>query len=265
MNKIVAALLVSMFSNAALAEQNPLQFDDSACMLDSTGALSLSTLAMPKGWFNSKNTLDRTKTEIRVTAVLDSTSCVVGAGEQTFSSATLGSFLTGYLPVLNPQSKDVGYVWTMLGDLAAAQNHWNFYTGCDGKKVVVGCPQARGTSFTVEAFEPKSGACRSYLDATNVLTCAKDTIAFQLAAVQDPDVVETDCGVTGDPCGIGQCVSARTNDGGICDQTYPVLEVPKERGNGTYDANADDRKKCINSASCFCKQQLPATCSKTCE
>ncbi len=111
-------------------------FDQGACMLDAQGTLNLQTYAMPKGWFNSRNTFDLTKTEVRVSETLSATSCVQGAGEVAFTSKAFGSFKQGpnFSP-LYPTSKEIGYYWSGVGDLSAQQNDWWYYTGCDGKPV----------------------------------------------------------------------------------------------------------------------------------
>lgn len=260
MKMLVTATSAVMLSFAAHAEENPLQFDRNACMVDGAGTLSLRTLPMPKGWFTSKNTFDRTKTDLRISYTLEATSCVQGAGDATFSSTTLGTFLPALDPVLNPQSKDIGYVWNMTADLSAAQNHWNNYFGCDGLPVVVGCPEARGLTFTIGAYG-KDGQCRTFVDGLGAVQCAEDMVQMQLLPVQDPDqrIDPTLCQTGG--CGIGDCVSARVSNGGICDQTFPEnWQVDPNNSHKTYDANKKARSDCKTGASCYCKALLPPTC-----
>ncbi len=265
MRTLLASLLAAV-SFAAYGDTNPLQFDTNACMLDGTGALALQTLAMPKGWFTTKNTFDPTKTEIRVSESLSATSCALGAGEATFSSKTLGSFKPGYLPVLNPTSKDIGYLWTMIGDLSAAQNQWWYYTGCDGTAVVVGCPEARTVTFTVKAYG-QDGQCRTYTDSFGVTSCASDTIELQLAAAhaQDQFIDQALCAPSEPACGIGDCVSDRVRDGGYCDTAFPVNTQldPKSKPDKPryFDANEKARGDCKTGSECFCKALLPATCN----
>lgn len=259
MKRMMAALLV-VFSAAAYAEENPLQFDPSACTLDSGGVLSLQTLPMPKGWFTSKGTFDRSKTDVRTSYTLSTTSCDKGAGEATISSTKLGTFFKG---VWNPQEKDVGYIWNMLGDLSANQNHWWYFYGCDGAPVKVGCDQPRDATFTVTAYG-QDGQCRTFVNGYGITTCAGDTVELQLASVQDPDQL-IDPALCEDSCGIGPCVSARVNAGGYCDTTFPVdMQLdPKSRPDKPkyYDANEKARSDCKGGAVCYCKSLRPATCN----
>ncbi len=263
MMKLIAALCAATLSLAARAETNPLQFDRNVCSLDAVGVLTLQTLPTPKGWFWSGGKFDRTKTDLRTTYTLSTSTCDLGAGAATLSSTALGTFVQ--TAVLNPQSKDIGYVWNTMGDLSANQNHWWYFVGCDGVPVKVGCDQARDATFTITAYG-QDGQCRTYVNASGITTCATDTIAFQLASVQDPDQVIDPalCQPVDPSCGIGPCVSERVQAGGVCDTEFPVNMVldPKSKPNNPkyYDANEKLRSDCKTGASCYCKALLPAAC-----
>ena len=266
MRNLTAAVCVLIAPLATSAQENPLQFDRSSCMLDASGTLTLTTLPMPKGWFTSRGTFDRYKTDLRTSYSLSTSSCDLGAGEKNISSTTLGTFVTTVLPALNPQSKEIAYVWNMVGDLSANQNHWWYFIGCDGSRLKVGCDQARDATFAITAYG-QDGQCRTYVDAVGVTRCASDTVDLVLASVQDAD---QDIRIT-DPascqpvsCGIGQCVSERVNSGGYCDTAFPVdmkLDPNSKPGHPRYyDANEKARGDCRTGASCYCKALLPPEC-----
>jgi hypothetical protein len=264
MKKIIAATFAVALSFAVRAEDNPLQFDRNVCSLDAGGVLTLQTLPTPKGWFTSKGDFDRRKTDLRTTYTLSTSTCDLGAGAATLSSTALGTFVQ--TPVLNPNAKDTGYVWNMVGDLSANQNHWWYFVGCDGVPVKVGCDQSRDATFTTTAYG-NDGQCRTYVNASGVTTCATDTIAFQLASIQDPDQVIDPalCQPVEPACGIGPCVSARVQAGGTCDTDFPVnlvldLKSSNPKNPKYYDANEKARSDCKTGASCFCKALLPAEC-----
>lgn len=259
---MAVACVAAACSFTAQADEDPLQFDRNVCTLDSGGVLSLQTLPMPKGWFTSKGTFDRTKTDLRVSSTLSTSSCDLGAGDATVSSTKLGTFMT---PTLNPQSKDVGYVWNMIGDLSANQNHWWYFIGCDGVPVKVGCEQARDATFTVTPFG-QDGQCRTFVNASGATVCAGDVLTLQLASVQDKDqtIDPALCQPAEPSCGIGPCVSERVGAGGYCDTTFPVnLQLdPKSNAKNPkeYDVNEKARSDCKTGASCYCKALLPAAC-----
>lgn len=259
MKKTIAALFAVALSFAARAENDPLQLDRNVCSLDAVGVLTLQTLPMPKGWFTSGGTFDRSKTDLRTTYSLSTSSCDLGAGAATISSTALGTF---FKSVTNSQGNETAYIWNMLGDLSANQNHWWYFVGCDGVPVKVGCDQARDATFTVTAYG-KDGQCRTYVNASGVTTCATDTIVFQLGSIQDPDqVIDPALCQPADPsCGIGPCVSARVSAGGTCDTEFPVNLQPDPRNSRkTYDANEKLRSDCKTGAACYCKALLPAAC-----
>lgn len=262
MKKLVTALCAAMLSLAARAETSPLQFDRNVCSLDAVGALTLQTLPTPKGWF-WQSSFDRTKTDLRTTYTLSTSTCDLGAGSATLSSTALGTFVQA--PLMNANGKqEIGYIWNMIGDLSANQNHWWYLVGCDGAKVKVGCDQPRDATFTITAYETKSGQCRTYVNAAGVTTCAADTVAFQLASIQDPDQVIDPalCQPVDPTCGgIGQCVSDRNQNGGYCDTQFPVvMAVDPKNSKRTYDANEKARSDCKTASSCYCKAQLPLAC-----
>ncbi len=262
MKKTLVAAIAAALSFHAYAEENPLRFDAAACSIGPDGVLALQTLPMPKGWFITKGTFDRYKTDIRTAYSISTSSCDQGAGEATISSSKLGTFFT---TLLNSQTKEIGYVWNMVGDLSANQNHWWYFIGCDGKAVKVGCDEPRTVAFAATPFG-QDGQCRTYVNGLGITACAGDSLELQLASVQSADqhVDPTLCAPPEPSCGIGPCVSERVNDGGICDSTFPVvLQLdPKSKPDKPryFDANEKARSDCKTGAACFCKSLLPPEC-----
>jgi hypothetical protein len=190
----VSGVLVGL---VAWAASNPLVM--AASVVD--GTLSISTTqAMDKGWFSSGNSLDRTKTDLRVTYTIGATACSATA-TGTLSSKTVGEFV----PVLNPNGNPIGYHWNTTVDVAAYAEHYTIHIHCDGSEHIHGCNVTRPVSVTVQAFD-KNGAPRTYVDAFGATQPVRLTLdAGSIAPVLDGTITETNCD---DSCGIGPCVSA---------------------------------------------------------
>jgi hypothetical protein len=150
--------------------------------------LTVTTSDMPKGWYTKGANFDGNKAPISLSWTVSASSCLAAAGGSATTVA--GSFT----PLLNPQNKPVGYSWSYSIDLAAHQNHWHNHIACGGAVSVEGCQEARTVNVTLSV----AGACLE----TDGAVCT-DTDGVVLASVQDPDVVDGNCG-----CNIGACVSA---------------------------------------------------------
>lgn len=193
---VLAGLL---FSGLAIAATSPLLI---YLGIDGTGLLTVQTNQLPKGWFSSRNTFDRAKSNIQTVYSLGATTCSAEKPGGTLNSTTDGGFTTEN----NPQGGVIGYYYSVSKDLSASQNHWYNHQHCDGSIEVHGCPQAVPVTVTSTAYD-KNGACYTYTDDAGVTRCASDTKAANLGAVQDPDVVDTQCEEPAS-CGIGACVSS---------------------------------------------------------
>ena len=250
MRRMLASLFVA-FAAPAFAQTSPLQFDRSATSLDAAGTLTLQTLPMPKGWFSSRDSLDRTKTDLRTTFSIPASGCLPAASGN-YTSTIQGKFV----PLTNSAGKVDAYEWNMLDYLSPYQNHWHYHVGCDGSRTVDGCQEARTVTLDITAYG-SDGQCRTYVDANGVTQCASDEITLSLASVQDPDVVVPAADCQAPDCGIGPCESACAQ---ACDAQYPVNDVPVGKGGNTTDANAGPRLDCKHACPCQCKALRPATC-----
>lgn len=198
------------------------------------GVLSLATGSLPKGWFNTRNALDRTKSTLEVTWELGPTSCSDKVSG-TISSLTAGNFT----PDTNKPGNVNGWFWSTTADLSAYANRWNNYVRCDGSVEIQGCPEAMAGSVTVVAMSSPSECHKHKVDGRDVCIAAADPVV--LHAVQDADVVETACDDDGGSCGIGQCVSA-------CQQACNAIKDKKLQ------------QACKKDCPCDCKLQRPAHC-----
>lgn len=234
-HSLISAVALS-FAGLALAASSPLQF---VARLDPTGILELQTGAMPKGWFNLKNTFVGTKTDVRTTVMPGATECSPAKPTLSLSSLAEGSFTA----ILNANdSNAVGYTYELVRDISAAANHWYTHTHCDGRTEVHGCAAAVPVTVTSTAYDTVTGACRTFTSDAGVTTCAGGTSVVLLTAIQDPDVVDTSCS---DSCGIGACVST-------CEDTCNT----QFSGRGAADA----RRACKSQCVCTCKLTLPVGC-----
>ncbi len=207
-----------------------------AASLDGTGLLELQTNQMDKGWFNKAGTLDRTKSDIATDYTLGATTCSAAKEGVSYSSVTEGMFV----PVYNTVGTAViGYRWNIVADLSGSQNHWYYHTHCDATVEVHGCDQAISVSIT-SAVADAAGACRTLDDGT----CASASTSATLPAVQDPSVVETDCGGT---CDLGTCVSSCESE---CNDAWPV-------GGRDNAGNAALKAACNAECHCSCKEADP--------
>jgi hypothetical protein len=195
--KKCAGLVVFFAGFVASAASNPLVM--SASVTDGTLSI-VTTQAMPKGWFSSRNVFDRTKTDLRVTYTIGATACSPEA-TGSLSSLTVGEFV----PVLNANDSTViGYHWNTTVDVAAYAEHYTIHIHCDGTQHIHGCNVARPVTVTVQAFD-KSGDPLTFVDDSGVTQLVLVTLeAGSIAPVLDATIIET-CEVD---CGIGQCVSA---------------------------------------------------------
>ncbi|MFN7145248.1 MAG: hypothetical protein ACK4YP_15855 [Myxococcota bacterium] len=205
-------------------------------VIDETGLLEVTTSAMDRGWFTRSGTFDRAKTDVSAEYTLGATTCSDAGAGGSLSSVTSGTFL----PVYNRAGTAVvGYQWDVVLDLSGAANRWYNHTHCDGSVEVHGCAAAIPVSIQ-SAVDAASGECRTLDDGT----CAAATTSASLPAVQDPDVVETDCGGT---CDIGPCVSSCEAD---CNDAWPV-------GRGAPHGNAAAKAACNAECHCVCKEADP--------
>ncbi len=155
----------------------------------SGSVVTVSTQEMPKGWFTKFGGFYADKSPITLSWSIGASSCLPGASGS--ASTADGTFTA----IDNPTEHPVAYVWSDSIDFAAYQNHWHNLIGCDGSTTVVGCPDARTVNVTLSV----GGSCGNNQDKCT------DMASAQIPSVQDPDVVETNCG---GGCPIGPCVSA---------------------------------------------------------
>jgi hypothetical protein len=232
--RLLVGALVLGISSVALAAASPLLFSGS---LDANGTLTVVTDRLPKGWFSSKNVLDRKKTNLAVSYALAATSCSTASTLPGSSSVFDGTFTPIYNP---PETTAVGYTWEFTKDLSSAQNHWWYHRHCDGTMEVHGCIDSIAVTVGMTALEP-SGACRTFVNDAGQTVCASDSHSYQLAAVQDQTVEETNCEVAGPDCNLGPIQSA-------CEAS-----CPKGRNGNITGACAS---KCL----CESKAKLPLAC-----
>lgn len=159
----------------------------SATFTLSGSTVSINTSDMPKGWF----TPQFSKSPITVSWSADATACNASA------SGSYGSGSGTFNPVVNNGGQVNGYSWSASQSLAGLENHWHNYVACDGSVSVVGCDGARTVNYSLTV----GGSCGS-----DPSKCTA-TGSVSLAAVQDADVVETNCAV-GCDLSLGACVSA---------------------------------------------------------
>ncbi len=266
MKKMIAAVFAVVVSFAAYAEENPLQFDPAYTALTPSVQAYLQTLAMPKGWFSSKNSLDKLKTNLATSITSPATGCKP-AIDFVINSSTTGRFDSPQ--VLNPQSKVVGYIWDYYTDLGGFQNEWHYHTYCDNSQSVDGCQETRTVVATIKAYGPDG--CKTYTDAAGFGRCAGDTVSFDLPAVQVATVEETNCApIVNCDIGIGQCVNDLER---ACNEQFPEHNVTTTTvdKNGhtksdTTDTNAGARAACKHAAVCECKNTLlPLSCDQRCD
>lgn len=150
--------------------------------------MTVKTGDMPKGWY----TPQFSKSPISVSWSTAATDCNAAAGG-SFGSGDTGSFTA----ITNPNGNAIGYSWSASQDLGGLENHWHNYVACDGSVTVVGCDGARTVNYTLSV----GGACTS-----GGGTCTASG-SVSLGAIQDADVVETNC-ATGCDASLGACVSA---------------------------------------------------------
>jgi hypothetical protein len=214
---------------------------DSLSISNGTASIGASALpnGLPKGWFTKNGAFTRTKTNLRATLDFAGTSCSDAKQSLVVNSTTTGDFT----PSLNNGGQVSGYTWDAIADVSSRQNHWYLHQHCDGTTEVHGCADAVQVTMDIVAVDTASGNCQ--LDGGICPDFPTQTAS--LPAVQDPDVVDTDCGggEEGESCGIGPCVSA-------CEQDC----------NAAYDARTqrDARELCKQACTCECKKELPDTC-----
>jgi hypothetical protein len=232
-SRALVAALVLAGTGVAFAATSPLLFSGS---LDGFGSLTIVTDRLPKGWFSSKNVLDRKKTSLVVTYAMAATECSA-AGTVPANNSTFDGTFT---PIFNPpENTAVGYTWDFVRDLSSAQNHWWNHVHCDGTVEVHGCAAAIPVTVTVTAKEP-NGTCRTYENDAGQTVCAADSHAYSLVAVQDQTVEETNCAPTVD-CNLGALQSA-------CEATC------------TRDSRGRITGNCASKCLCESKAKLPIIC-----
>jgi hypothetical protein len=233
-SRLMVAALVLGVSSVAVAAVSPLLFSGS---LDDNGTLSLVTSRLPKGWFSSKNVLDRKKSSLVLSYALGSTACSTASTLPSNSSGFDGAFTPIYNP---PETTAVGYTWEFQKDLSAAQNHWWYHQHCDGTTEVHGCADAIAVTVTLTAYD-SSNVCHKYVNDAGQTVCASDSHVYSLAAVQDQTVTETNCGSEAVDCNLGQIQSA-------CEAACP------RDGRGRISG------ACASKCLCESKAKLPVSC-----
>ena len=222
----IAAIGGVLLGVIAWAATNPLVF--TAIVTD--GTLSIATTQpLPKGYFSSRNSFDRAKTDLRITYTVGATACSAEAS-RSLSSLSVGEFT----PVLNANDSNViGYHFNTTVDVASFAEHYTIHIHCDGTQHIHGCNVARPVTVTIQAFDNKTGLPLTYVDDAGVTQLVIVTLdAGSIAPVLDATIVDT-CDVD---CGVGTCVSA-------CEDACP-------RGrNGRADP------ACANGCSCQCRLQ----------
>jgi hypothetical protein len=189
----------------AFAAASPLLLAAPADGFSSDGSLTITTNAMPKGWFSSANTFDRTKSEIRLSIDISASDC---SSEVTLNKTSLTD--GAFSPVLNSQGKTTAYTWTITLDLSGYRDHWHNLIHCGGSVEVVGCREPRVVTVSATAYD-SNGACHDYTNDAGQTVCASDGKSGLLTSVQDPDQFETCAPVSG--CDIGSCVSSCQTSG----------------------------------------------------
>lgn len=223
----------------ALAAVSPLLISLSI----NNGIMGIETNELPKGWFFSGGTFDRSKTNLVTTYSFEATSCSVASAGGTLNSTTGGQFESH----LNSGGQVTGYSWNMYVDLAAQQNEYYVHYHCDGTTHIVGCDQAKTVDVTTTAYAD-NGNCRTYDNDENVEVCASDSDQIALPALRGLDVYDTNCDAS---CGIGPCVSQCEQD---CDDTFDCANG--QAGAACREAQQTCKKACV----CDCKLQLPDSC-----
>jgi hypothetical protein len=160
------------------------------------GSLTVTTNALPKGWFQGSGGFDRAKSEVRVDIEIDDSACSA-ASTVTANSKTDGTFT----PVYNPGGQINGYIWSVTLDLSSYRDHWHNQVHCDGSTSVEGCPDPRLVSVTAAVFN-QDGTCK--VDAGQCISVSK---TGSLTSVQDPDAYDI-CA----QCDIGSCTSQCEQD-----------------------------------------------------
>ena len=221
----IAAMAGVLVGLIAWAATNPLVF--TASVTDSTLSIA-TTEPLPKGYFSSKNTFDRAKTDLRITYTVGATGCSPET-TRSLSSLTLGEFN----PVLNSNGTNtIGYHFNTTVDVASFAEHYTIHIDCDGTHIH-GCNVARPVTVTIQAFDNKTGAPHTYVDDSGVTQLVITTLdAGSIAPVLDQTITE----VCEADCGVGTCVSA-------CEDACPRLR------NGRADP------ACANACSCQCRLQ----------
>jgi hypothetical protein len=78
------------------------------------------------------------------------------------SSAANGSFLSPndgtFVPDQQPGSRILGYWWVLTQDLTGLEDHWHFFTACDGSITPSGCAEPRMVSYTLTVYGEYSAA-----------------------------------------------------------------------------------------------------------
>ena len=232
-SKVLVAILVLGGASVAVAAVSPLLFSGT---LDEYGTLSIATDRLPKGWFSSKNVLDRKKSNLVTSYSLGATACSAASTIPSSNSTFDGTFTPIYNP---PENTAVGYTWEFTKDLSVAQNHWWYHHHCDGSLEVHGCADSIPVTVAITAFAP-GGACHTYTNDAGQTVCASDSHVYSLVAVQDQTVEETNCAPE-PTCNLGQLVSA-------CEASCP------KNSHGHITA------ACANKCVCEAKAALPPSC-----
>lgn len=229
----VTAIVALLSATLAFAAVSPLLIQVGI----SNAILYITTNGLPKGWFSTANSLDRTKTDLRTTYSFGATTCSPAYASGSVSSTSVGNFSS----VFAQNGNTTGYIWDTQVDLASYQNHWYRHYHCDGTIEIHGCDSAIPVSVTTTAYN-KNGNCLTYVNDAGQTVCVSDTRTASLPSVQDADVYEV---CLQDPsCGIGQCESACQANCGA--QTY----------SGTIKEQHDQRQQCRNACECQCKIQI---------
>jgi hypothetical protein len=187
---------------------------------------TITTGEMPKGWFGPA----ANKTLIYVGWSMAPTNCGP-AMTGGMSSSNTGSMI----PVLNPNGKVNGYWWSVVHDLTGMENHWHNQVACDGSTTVVGCPGARTVSYILSV----NGGCL----ADGGICSVNGSVS--LPAIQDPDVIETNCTVDCDAllgADVSACQASCANGDSHCHSCCEC--ICKKDLHGRYDACPAPQSNC---------------------
>ena len=122
---LLAAAALFAVPRGVLADSSPLLLTVPADGFSIDGSLTVTTNAMPKGWFTgNQNSFDRTKTDIRVSVDISASDC---SAETTLTKSSVADGT--FAPILNSQGKPTAWRWSITLNLDAYRDHWHSSVG----------------------------------------------------------------------------------------------------------------------------------------